>query len=912
MATPHPFIPAAPLDPGGEFPLSLGVDLEEGEQDPSITETGDGVIVDLVGAPALNAVPDANDFYANLAEVVDENVLSTVAQKIIEMVDEDLQNRKVWEEKLAKGMEVLGIKSMPDEDRMFDSAAITTFPMLAEACIQFQARAINELIPPEGPTKAKIFGDQTDEMEARRTRVEEHMNYQCMVEDEDYYPSTDRMLFELSLEGARFKKVYRDQARGLNVSEPIATADFIVPSTATSLLQATRYTHRQRISSSEMQRRMDSGLYRQVDLAPPIGEDPEGPIEESKQEALGITPSSLEEDREYVVYETHIEWALKDVEDGSTQHYIFHVEKDSQQVLGLYRNWRPEDKYRRKKVVFVYYPMIPGVGFYAFGYLHLLGDLAMSTTDGVRSMLDSAQFATLPGGFKSKDAKLPGDVRLKAGVWQDTDMTAEELRNCFYTPESKPPAPAMAQLVQLLIEAGQRIMSTTEAMVGDASNTGPVGTTVALIEQGGKIFSAVHKRLHFAQGQELRLRAELNGQFIPEEGYPFKFNGADRVVYRQDYGPEVDIVPVSDPNIFSSTQRIAIAQTTLDLSASAPDLYDRREVHLRMLRAIRVPDPERILPSPPETLSYDPVTENSLALTQKPFRATPEQNHQAHIQVHQALLMQIQQDPTAEPVIPVMIAHIAEHRAMMLIAQFSRAVQFPIPQLGMAPDGQVQKLPPEIENEVAARAAMVVNEIMPPPPSPEGEQANAELQKTQARLEEVQMKAASDLEQLQAKHQGDLETAAAKHQSDMDQLREELAAKYQIEQENRISEDQRHNDKVALENRKLALEERRLENDEMRASEEHSARSEILENDGVTASARAQEATAILQSLATAASTMKAISDQVSTGHAELAKALSEMNKSIAELSSKKSEPPAKRSIKIKAPSGATYHGEVN
>ena len=397
------------------------------------------------------------------------------------------------------------------------------------------------------------------------------------------------------------------------------------------------------------------------------------------------------------------------------QPYVISVERDSLKVLAIRRGWREDDQDRRRRVQVVHYPFIRGDGFNGFGLLHLAAGVGKAATGALRVILDNAAWAALQGGFKSKDAKLPSQVKMSPGKWIDTEMTSEELAKCFYTPPYKDVPQALFAILELLTQMGQRLMSTTEATVGDASNTGPVGTTVALIEQGSKVQTAVHKRLHFALGEELQLLAELNGEHLPEEGYPYNVPGQSRQIMRADFDERVDVLPVSDPNIFSQTQRIAIAQAQVQLADSAPDLYDRREVHRRMLEALRTPDPDSVLPERKKIDRCDPVTENALAMVGTPIKVFADQYHDAHIAVHmgQLQLLAAQESPSLQLVQQVMMPHIAEHEAQAMRVKMMQSMGVQLPPLNVDPDEEDPQpsLPPEVENQIAVKSAEVMKAL---------------------------------------------------------------------------------------------------------------------------------------------------------------------------------------------------------
>ena len=663
---------------------------------------------------------DESEHYANLAEKLTEAQLSNIAQDVEEMVRVDRESRAPWFHRLAKGMELLGVVDEIGVDPPFEGASTAVHPLIAEAVVQFQSRALAELFPATGPVKGVVMGESTRELEEQSNRVADYMNYQLTVLDKTYYPESDKMLWGIGYAGSMFRKSYYDPILKRNVARLIKAADFLVPYSATTLEDAPRYTHLIPYSQHEMKQLQDLGFYRKTELGIPSGSqaaDDSKDLRDAQDKAEGKVETSLrDEDQEHIVYEMMIDYPVPGIEGDKVLPFVLSVERDSMKVLAIRRGWKESDQDRRRRVQVVHYPFIRGDGFYGFGLLHLAAGLGRAATGALRVILDNAAWAALQGGFKTKDAKLPSQVKMAPGKWIDTEMTAEELGKCFYTPPYKDVPTALFSIVELLTQMGQRLVSTTEATVGDAKNTGPVGTTVALIEQGSKVQTAVHKRLHFALGEELAILAELNGENLPEEGYPYNVPGESREIMRSDFDERVDVLPVSDPNIFSQTQRIAIAQAQVQLADSAPDLYDRREVHRRINEALRVPDIDRVLPDRKTVERADPVTENALAMVGTPIKVFVDQEHDAHIAVHmgQMELLAAQQSPSLQLFQQVMMPHIADHEAqsMRIKMMQSMGMQLPV----MNTDGEddepvVQPLPPQVENQIAVKAAQVMQAL---------------------------------------------------------------------------------------------------------------------------------------------------------------------------------------------------------
>jgi hypothetical protein len=668
------------------------------------------------GGLELNYAPDAQaqavvaEHDANLAETLSPKALNAIADQVVEWVEADQEAREDWKTRFEKGLEVIGVIEEGGEEGPFPGAAKVVHPLIMEAAIQFQSRSIKELFPPAGPVKTIVLGAKTSEREAQALRVEGHMNYQMTVEDRSYFWDVDQMLLWLPLVGSCFKKSYYDARIGQLRSRFIKGADVLVPYTAKSMEDAPRFTHVFELSQTELRRRQLTGEYVDTELP-----EPAEPIKEAGDDAIDEvddrTPNLAEGDAPHTLYECHCEYEIPgESQEGLPLPFIITVEKDSRAVLAIRRNWKVDDERKSKRGWFTHYKFFPGLGFYGFGYIHAIGSLGKAATGALRALLDSGAFATMQGGFKSKDARIAGkDIVLEPGVYHDTEMTAEELQKAFYTPPFKEPSPALVQLFQLLVEAGQRFASMTDVITGDATNNAPVGTTLALIEQSSQPFSAIHKRLHVAAGEEFRLRAELNAEYLPPF-YPYEVHGEDRGVYATDYDARVDVVPVSDPNIFSSTQRIAMAQGVLELANSAPQMYDTYEAHKRMLEAMRVPDIDTLLPDPNDIPHADPVSEGAYLFVGKPVRAHVDEDHAAHLIIHQAQMQTVVNSPLAETVQAALMAHIAEHVALQYQIQMSQLLGLPLPQPDLS-NKKREGMDVAIANQIAMQAAMGIQNM---------------------------------------------------------------------------------------------------------------------------------------------------------------------------------------------------------
>lgn len=747
--------------------------------------------------PGMSGVSqdDSEEHAANIMYDLSKQELGDMANEVCEWVDVDIESRKDWEQRMEQAMELLGLNNLPLDELPFDGASAVTYPLIGEAVVQFQARAIEEVFPSEGPVKTKVVGEMTREVEEQAERIKNHMNYQILDQDRSYFWQVDQMLFYLPLAGSAFKKTYYDSISEMVVSRFIQSPDFIVPYIATDLASAPRYTHRMFKNETEMKKLFESGFWEEVDLpeATPYTTDTIDDRErQDRDQADSRTPDTHANDNVYTVYECHCDLMLDDDQERYGRNaplpYIVTVEKSTREVLSIRRNWKEDDPLMQKRLWFTHYKYLPGLGFYGFGLLHLIGSVAEATSATIRALLDSAAFANMQGGYVSNDAKMkPGDEHIEPGTYKEVNMSADELARAFYTPPFKDPSQALANLFEALLGAGKSFSNSTEVLTGEASNTGPVGTTIALIEQGSKPFSAIHRRLHMAAAEEFKLRAELNYEFLPDQ-YPYKVEDAESVVMRNDYDGRVDVIPISDPNIFSSTQRIAQGQALVELADSHPQLYNQMECHERFLRAIRIPDYEACLQkNVPQRL--DPITENMGMLQGQAANAFPDQEHDAHIMVHMNFVNGLLPE-ALEQLGPVMQAHIAEHVAFKYWVEMNKEMGGQLPPPGsFTPE---QPLDPEMENQLAIAAAQVP-EIQIMDPSMSMDEIEETFEAEERRKDDAHMReqvrkdeaALSDIERQEAQ-------AMSKEQRDawaetQKQARETRANDAKIEREKKLA-----------------------------------------------------------------------------------------------------------------------------
>ncbi len=700
-------------------------------------------------------IPQDNEFDGNLAKTMQDAERKTLAMRLCEYLEIDKASRKDWEERGKRGLALMGVVDIPKEDKTLTAAvaapgvAQVKMPMLSEAVTRFQARSMAELFPAAGPVKGSIVGPRTSERVAQADRIETFSNYYLTIKDEGYIPDSDQMLMYLPIDGSVFRKAAQNWVTGMPELRMVSASRLVVPYSASTLREASRYAHEYTMSGQDIRRAIDSGMFADVRLTKPA--DGEATNTAVADKSDGRVQMSHEDDADYPVAEYHIDLELDIDEMGKSTPteigadgqqellpYVVIVEKTNFEVLLIRRNWKQDDPQRQKRLWFAHHKFFPGLGFYGWGYAHLIGSLQKALNDGVNSLLDAGFFANFQGGFITKEGKtvgLNGEIELKPGVYKQLEGTFDEISKAIFHPDFKQPSPALAQLVIQLMEAGQRFSSTTEAATGNADNTGPVGTTLALIEQSNIVPTSIHKRLHGSLALEFRMWGELVYEYMPNE-YEYEIQKEKKQLLRSDFDGRVDIVPVSDPNIWSLKQRILLAQGVLELQAQAPDLYgkaQRIEAHRRMLEAMRVPDIDAVGPQAGDEPKYlDPIAENMSIMMGVPVKAFETQDHQAHAMIHEhgratfmASPVFAQMDPQKQQTIMALFdAHQAEHMALGYRRMIMSAVGIQLPPLG--PDGQEQALPPQVEAQITA----AIVQRLPPPPPPthkpgEGDQVQA-------------------------------------------------------------------------------------------------------------------------------------------------------------------------------------------
>jgi len=608
---------------------------EGGDVNVEMTDDG-GAEIDF--DPNAGGMEGGEQHEANLAEFMDDGAMTAVASELQESYDEMKSSRSDWEDGYLKGLDLLGFK-YENRSEPFQGASGATHPVLAEAVTQFQALAYKELLPAGGPVRTQIMGKVDPMKEQQSQRVKEFMNYQIMTEMKEYEPEFDQMLFNLPLAGSTFKKVYFDSVLGRTVSKFVPAEDLVVPYTATSLEDADTIIHVLKMSGNDLRKQQISGFYRDVELVE--SSDNTTDIQEGKDKLGGVSPGAYNE--MHTLLECHVELDLEGFEDKNVQTgeetgvklpYIVTIDEEAGEVLAIRRNYGAQDQLKRRKDYFVHFKFLPGLGFYGFGLIHMIGGLSRTATAALRQLLDAGTLSNLPSGFKQRGIRVRDEAQpLQPGEFRDVDAPGGNLRDAFMPLPFKEPSATLLQLMGVVVQAGQRFASIADMQVGDGNQSAAVGTTVALLERGSRVMSAIHKRLYQSLKCEFMLMATAFATYLPKQ-YPYDVVGGQREIFAQDFDEKVDIIPIADPNIFSQTQRIQIAQTELQMAMSNPDLHNIYHAYRHMYEALGVKDVDILLPPPAPMQPMDPASENIMALAGKKFKAFPKQDHQAHMKAH--------------------------------------------------------------------------------------------------------------------------------------------------------------------------------------------------------------------------------------------------------------------------------------
>ena len=719
-----------PSEASVDVPVPSLPDFSGGAQ---VTPDGEGgaIVQALADLIAEEESASAMEHGANLAEFLEEGYLSEISTDLRASYEEDLSSRSEWEETYTKGLDQLGVK-YEERTQPFAGASGVTHPLIAESVTQFQAQAYKELLPSGGPVQTQILGLQDQEREDQAARVKDFMNYQITEVMEEFDPDMDQLLFYLPLSGSTFKKVYFDETKQRAVSKFVPAQDLVVPYSASDLQTAPRVTHVLRMDANQVRKLQVSGFYRDVEL---VKYDEDTDMVRQKVDEIQGTSKSYTDDV-YTILEIHVDLNIEGFEDmspdgeptGIALPYIVSIDEGSGKVLSIRRNFEEGADLARKQQYFVHYKFMPGLGFYGFGLIHMIGGLGRAATSILRQLIDAGTLANLPAGFKARGVRVRNDDEpLQPGEWRDVDAPGGDLRNSLVPLPYKEPSGTLAQLLAALVEGGRRFASLADQQTADANGQAPVGTTVALLERGMKVMSAIHKRLHYAQKQEFRILARIFRDNLPQE-YPYEVEGGNRTIYAQDFDNRVDVVPVSDPNIFSMAQRVTLAQTQLQLAQSNPQIHNLHAAYRRMYKALEVQNIDEILPPPPTPQPLDPAIENARALMGEILNTFPDQDHDVHIRMH-LMFMRTPLVMTSPQVMGTFYAHVQEHVSQkarkMVMEDINKLIQQAQQQsqAGMIDPVALQKQvmqvqqdmqdPAEMEKLIAMQIEEIMNEVVP-------------------------------------------------------------------------------------------------------------------------------------------------------------------------------------------------------
>ncbi|MAL46877.1 hypothetical protein [Hyphomonas sp.] len=715
------------------------------------------------GGAIVNPIEDEpeNEFDQNLAELLSDDDLNMISSDLIGDYKEDKSSREEWHDAYSKGLKLLGF-NYEDRSQPFQGASGVTHPLLSETVTQFQAQAYKELLPANGPVRTQIIGSSDSQKEEQAQRVQEFMNYQIMHVMEDFDPDLDQMLFYLPLSGSSFKKVYYDSTLDRAVSKFVPSEDVVVPYTATDLASAERITHVLRRNENEIRKLQVQGFYSDVEIKEQT-EEPNSQIQDAVNKLDGVrkTGSGYSNDN-YTLLEIHCELDLPgfEDEDGIKLPYIVTIDEGSQKVLSIYRNYDEKDTLKKKKQYFVHYKFLPGLGFYGFGLIHMLGGLSRTATAALRQLLDAGTLANLPAGFKARGLRIRDDDNpIQPGEFRDVDAPSGDLRAGLMPLPYKGADATLFQLLGFVVQAGQRFATIADQKIGDSvAANAPVGTTMALIERGSRVMSAIHKRLHYAQKTEFNLLARVFKEFYSPM-YPYDVGkNAVPSIKSGDFDERIDIIPVSDPNIFSMSQRVTLAQTQLQMAQSDPNQHNLYEAYKRMYQALGVKDIDAILPVPKPDAPKDPGLENSDALMGKKLIAFRGQAHQQHIEAHRVFMssLLVRSNPQASTLLQ---AHVMEHVSLLAREQVEAQMNQVIEQEAQKFGGQIPpQLQMEFQKQVEVQVADLVSNFISEmfieeqeSMQPQGQDPLISLkeQELQLRAQDIQRKAQNDSQKLE-------------------------------------------------------------------------------------------------------------------------------------------------------------------
>jgi hypothetical protein len=707
------------VDPQEEIEIEQEKALEAEDPGVEVTPNEDGS-VEVNFDPSKVNIEGTPNHFDNLAELLPEDITDPIGSELVENYMDYKSSRKEWEQAYTTGLDLLGFK-YENRTEPFQGASGATHPVLAEAVTQFQAGAYKELLPAEGPVRTQIVGNPDREKEAQANRVKDYMNYELMEKMNEYEPEFDQMLFHLPLAGSTFKKIYYDDLLGRAVSKFIPADDLVVPYSATSLEDAEAIIHTLKISENDLRKQQVNGFYSDIELEKPQSVTKDE-VENKERELEGSKKTGKQETI-FTLLECHVNLDLEGFEDkdaelnptGIKLPYVVTVDETSRKVLAIRRNYEPTDPKRNKIQYFVHFKFLPGLGFYGFGLIHMIGGLSRTATAALRQLLDAGTLSNLPAGFKQRGIRVRDEAApLQPGEFRDVDAPGGNLRDAFMTLPYKEPSQTLLTLMGVVVQAGQRFAAIADMQVGEGNQGAAVGTTVALLERGSRVMSAIHKRLYSGMKQEFRLLAKVFKTYLPPV-YPFDVVGGKREVKQIDFDDRVDILPVADPNIFSMAQRISMAQTELQLATSQPQLHNLYQAYRKMYEALGVKNIDQVLPPPAPSQPMDPSLEHINALGGKPFNAFRAQDHRAHITSHLTFMSTniVRNNPQ---IMAAIQKNILEHISLMAQEQveleFAEAIQqIQMLQQQAQQDPQAQQQLQKMSQDIEARKSVLISEL---------------------------------------------------------------------------------------------------------------------------------------------------------------------------------------------------------
>tara|TARA_Y100000385_G_scaffold83968_1_gene86072 strand:- start:157 stop:2592 length:2436 start_codon:yes stop_codon:yes gene_type:complete len=707
------------VDPQEEIEIEQEKALEAEDPGVEVTPNEDGS-VEVNFDPSKVNIEGTENHFDNLAELLPEDITDPIGSELVENYMDYKASRKEWEQSYTTGLDLLGFK-YENRTEPFQGASGATHPVLAEAVTQFQAGAYKELLPAEGPVRTQVVGSPDREKEAQANRVKDYMNYELMEKMEEYEPEFDQMLFHLPLAGSTFKKIYYDDLLGRAVSKFIPADDLVVPYSATSLEDAEAIIHTLKISENDLRKQQVNGFYSDIELSKPQSVTRDEVA--NKERELEGSQKTGKQETIYTLLECHVNLDIEGFEDkdaelnttGIKLPYIVTVDETSRKVLSIRRNYEPTDPKRNKIQYFVHFKFLPGLGFYGFGLIHMIGGLSRTATAALRQLLDAGTLSNLPAGFKQRGIRVRDEAApLQPGEFRDVDAPGGNLRDAFMTLPYKEPSTTLLQLMGVVVQAGQRFAAIADMQVGDGNQGAAVGTTVALLERGSRVMSAIHKRLYSGMKQEFRLLSKVFKTYLPPV-YPFDVVGGKREVKQMDFDDRVDILPVADPNIFSMAQRISMAQTELQLATSQPQLHNLYQAYRKMYEALGVKNIDQVLPPPAPMQPMDPSLEHINALGGKPFQAFRAQDHRAHITSHLTFMStnMVRNNPQ---IMAAIQKNILEHISLMAQEQVELEFAEGIQQIQMLQqqaqqDPQAQQQLQKMSQDIEARKSVLISEL---------------------------------------------------------------------------------------------------------------------------------------------------------------------------------------------------------